>query len=131
MSRITLINILELVFQPKLIEEFRNEVMGSSKYTTTLAAQTAVTLDFVSYPFQELLLGSANITLNATVSGLKVGEKIYLKIVQDATAARTITWGTNILTDVTVTASTDAVDLLVGVFDGTNLILGAIAQDAS
>lgn len=131
MSRITLINILELVFQPKVIEEFKNEIIGSSKNSTALAAETTLTLNFNNYLFQDVTLGSANITLNATVSDLKVGEKVYLKITQDSTAARTITWGTNIITDVTVTASTDAVDFLVGVFDGTNLILGAIAQNAS
>jgi hypothetical protein len=131
MSRTTFKNISELVFQPTVSEGIQKDLMGSEKKSTALAAETAVTLDFNEFGFHDLTLGTANITLNATVFDLKPGESIYLKVTQDATAARTITWGSNILTSVTITASTSAVDLLMGVFDGTNLIIGAIAQDIS
>ena len=131
MSRKTLINTLENVFQPGVNQAMKEDLIGTKKKTWTLAAETVVAPDFGEYSFHEILLNTQNITINATVTGLEVGEKVYLKIVQDDAAARTVTFGTNILTDVTVTASTDAVDLLVGVFDGTNLIFGALAQAVS
>jgi len=135
-------NILKNVFQPSVnqaLVEYFTDIEdrlvdiedGESSLETVLTDETAVTLDFVTNGFHDLTLADDDITLNATVDGLVVGQKVFLKITQDATAAREITWGTGILTDVTVTASTDAIDFLVGVFDGTNIIFGALAQDVS
>ena len=136
MSRKSFLNILENVFQPSLNQAMRDDLLGAEPEVTALAAETTVTLDFTKNRFHDLTLGSQNITaLNATVAddknSLKPGELVFLKITQDSTAARTVAFNTNILSDVTVTASTDAVDILVGVFDGTNILLGALAQDVS
>jgi len=135
MGRKTFLNILENVFPPSVNQAMRQDLIGSEAKVTALAAETTLTLDFTKYRFHDLTLGSANLTaLNATVTdgkdSLKPGEQVYLKITQDATP-RTIAWGTGIITDVTVTAGASAVDLLVGVFDGTNIVFGALAQDAS
>lgn len=131
MSRKKLINILENVFQPSVNQMMKSELMGASVKETALAAETALTLDFTSNRFHDLALGTANITLNATVAGLKPGELVFLKVTQNSVAARTITWGTGIVTDATVTAAVDDIDLFMGVFDGTNIILGALAQNVS
>lgn len=131
MNRKTLLNILTNVFAPTVNQAMMEGMIGKKKKATALTNETAVTLDFSEYNFHDLTLGSDNITLNAGVDGLKEGEEVILKITQDGTAARTITWGDGIVTDVTVTASTNAVDLLKGVFDGTRIIFGALAQDAS
>lgn len=136
MSRKTFLNILENVFQPTVNQAMRADLIGVEPKVTTLTDETAVTLDFSENSFHVLNLGSDNITLNAGLGSgkdaLKPGEKVYLKIVQDSTAARTVAWGSNILeSSLTVTAATDAVDLLEGVFDGTNIILGALALNVS
>lgn len=129
MSRSVLINLIEGYFPPNVTRAILKDLYGVDLKAVALAAEIAVTLDFSEHKFFSLTLGSANITLNAKVTGLIMGEKVYLKITQDATAARTITWGTGILTDVTVTASTDAIDMLIGIFDGTNIIFGALAKN--
>lgn len=135
MSRKTFLNILENVFQPSVNQAMREDQLGMESKVTALAAETTLTLDFTEWSYHELTLGSANLTaLNATVvagkNSLKKGERVYLKITQDATP-RTIAWGTGIVTDVTVTAGASAVDMLEGVFDGTNIVLGALAQNVS
>ena len=137
MSRKTFLNILENVCQPTVNQAMREDLLGNEPKVTALAAETTLTLDFTENLFHVVTLGSQNLTaLNATVASgknsLKPGEKVYLKIIQDSTAARTVAWGTNILeSSLTVTASTDAIDLFEGVFDGTNIILGALAQNVS
>lgn len=130
MSRRTFINILESIFPPDISEAMKKDLLGAKVKLTTLDAETTLILDFTEYKFHEVLLGSADITaLDAGVAGLEVGEQVYLKIVQDSTAARTITWGVGILTDVTISNTTDDIDLLVGVFDGNYIIFGALAQN--
>ena len=132
MSRRTLINILENVFQPSVNEAMKEDLIGSKVKTLSVGAATTITLDFEEYKFHEVTLGSENITaLNAVVTGLYPGERVYLKLIQDGSGARTVAFNANILTDITVSSSTDDIDLYVGVFDGTNIILGAIAQNAT
>lgn len=135
MGRKTFLNILENVFPPTVNQAMREDLLGSEVNTVALAAETTLTLDFTKNRFQDVTLGSQNLTaLNATVTdgkdSLKPGEQVFLKITQDATP-RTVAFGTGIVTAVTVTAGASAVDLLVGVFDGSNIILGALAQDVS
>ncbi len=131
MSRRTLINIIQNVFQPSVNQAMEADLIGAEMKQLSVGAETTITLDFGEYKFHEVTLGSANITaLNAIVTGLKPGERVYLKLIQDGTGARTVAWGTGILTDITVSSSTDDIDLYVGVFDGTNIILGALAQNA-
>ena len=116
MSRRTLINLLQSIFPPTVNQGMVKDMIGAESSEIILAAETEITLDF---------------TLNATVLGLKVGERVYLKIIQDGTGARTVTWGSNILTDATVSSSTDDIDMFMGVFDGVNIILGALAQNVA
>jgi len=131
MSRRTLINILENVFQPSVNEAMKEDLIGAKMKVTDLVDETTVTLNFSEYKFHQLTLGSQNITaLDAIVTGLAVGEQVYLKLIQDGSGARTVAFGTGILTAITVSSSTDDIDLYVGVFDGTNIILGAVAQNA-
>jgi len=131
MSRRTLINLLQSIFPPTVNQGMVKDMIGAESSEIILAAETEITLDFTLNKFFILNLGSANITLNATVLGLKVGERVYLKIIQDGTGARTVTWGSNILTDATVSSSTDDIDMFMGVFDGVNIILGALAQNVA
>ena len=131
MSRRTLKNLFDSIFPPTINHGFEEDLMGATKKVVTLAAETVVSLDFGEDKFIELALGSANITINAVVTGLKPGEQCYLKIIQDATGARTVAFGTNMVENLTVTASTDAIDLFMGIFDGTNIIFGPLAQDVS
>lgn len=130
MNRKTLINILQNVFQPAVNQAIEADLIGASKLDTTLTDETAVTLDFTKNKFHSLVLGSDNITLNATVAGLKPGEQCFLKITQDATAARTVTWGTGIKTGHTISSTTDDQDMLTGIFDGTNIFFGTVAKIA-
>lgn len=124
-------NILELVFQPKvsqaLTREF-NDIRGIAPVATTLTTETTVSWDGGQTPFIALTTGAQNITINAVVTGLRSGQRVYLRLTQGATA-RTVTWGTNIKSDVTVTATAARTDMLVGVFDGTRIMLGALAQN--
>ncbi len=136
MSRKTLLNILENVFQPSVNQAMRVDLFGSEPLVTTLAAETTLELDFTKNRSHVVLLGSANLTaLTAVVSSgkdsLKPFEQVFLKIVQDGTGARTVAFSTNILTDVTVSSSTDDIDILVGIFDGTNILLGALGQNVT
>ena len=136
MSRISLLNIIENVFQPGVNQAMREDLIGAVPLVTVLVAETTLTLDFTKNRFHVVELGSANLTaLNATVvngkDSLKIGEEVFLKIIQDGTGARTVVFGTGILTDVTISSSTDDIDILVGVFDGTNILLGALAQNAT
>lgn len=137
MSRKTFLNILENVFAPSVNQAMRLDLLGAEKETTTLAAETTVNMDFTKSKFHELQLNTENITLNAVVAAdkdsLKAGELVFFKIIQDNAAARTVTWGSNIINAaaLAVTASADAVDVFWGIFDGTSLIIGALAQDVS
>lgn len=132
MSHKVLLNHLSVVFPPKTAELLHKEMIGRSKKVVTLAAEVAHTFDFDEYAFHEIVLGTQNPTLNADVSGqgLVPGERVYVKLTQ-GTPARIVTWGTGFLTDVTPSAVAGAIDLYEGVFDGTNIILGAISQNAS
>jgi len=127
-------NLFELVFPPSVSRAMYNELNELDKTTgvepteTTLAAQTTFELDFSTNPFQAIVTGSQNITLTANIAGLKPGQRVFLRFTQGATA-RTVTWGTGIKSDVTVTATGARTDMLVGVFDGTRIMLGALAQN--
>lgn len=135
MSRITLLNLLENVFQPSVNQAMREDLIGSVPKVTDLASETTLEIDFTENRFQVVNLGAQNISaLTAVVTNgkdsLKAGEVVLLKIVQDATGARTLAFSTNFLTDVTISSSTNDVDILLGVFDGTNILLGALMQKA-
>lgn len=136
MSRKSFLNILENVFQPTVNQAMREDLLGSVPKATTLAAETTYTLDFTENAFHTLLMGSANITaLNCTVvngkDSLKVGERVYLKVTNDGTAARTLAFGTGAVNanGLALTAAINAVDLFEGVFDGTNIIWGTLAAN--
>ena len=137
MSRKSFMNILENFFPPTINQAMRQDLVGAEKETTTLAAETTVNMDFTKSKFHELQLNTQNITLNAVIAddknSLKAGELVFFKIIQDDAAARTVTWGSNIINAaaLAVTASVDAVDVFWGIFDGTNIVIGALAQDVS
>ena len=131
MIRSALLNIFELVFQPTasqaLDEYFLNGLQAEDE--VTLTDETTYEVAFNSdnrYP--KLILGSANITaLTATVGDLKEGDEVLFRITQDGTAARTVSFSTGFAaaggTDPTVTASTDAVDILKGVVTGGEIVI--------
>jgi hypothetical protein len=136
MSRKTFLNILENAFAPSVNHAMREDLLGSEPLVTTLAAETTLTIDFTKNRFHVVELGDDDLSaLNATVlagkDSLKPGEEVFLKIIQDGTGARTITWGTGILTDVTISSTTNDIDILVGIFDGTNIIFGALAKNVT
>lgn len=131
MNRKEVINIIENVLPPLASEAIKKGLFGAESNETTLTSETTLSLDFTKNNFQKVNLGSANITINGVVDGLKEGEKVFLKIVQDSTAARTVTFGTNLISGDAVTSSINAVDLFEGVFDGTNIIFGGLALNAS
>lgn len=130
MSRRSAINIFQNVLDPHVNHAMEDDIIGAEKKSTSALALTTVTLDFGEHKYHSLLLGSDNITLNATFTGLKPGEQCILQLTQDATAARTITWGTGIKTGHVVSNSTNDVDMLFGIFDGTNIYFGTIAKIA-
>lgn len=128
MSRRTAINVFQNVFTPHANHALEDDIIGAEKKSTSALALTTVNLDFSEFKYHSLLLGSDNITLNAVVTGLKPGEVCLLQITQDATGARTVTWGTGIKTTHVVSNTTNDVDMLLGVFDGTNIYFGTIAK---
>ena len=132
MSRKTLINQLEGVFEPLTNQSIIQDLLGKEKKTqVTLTSETTVNLDFSESNFQDIVTGAQNITINAITTGMKDGEKVYLRVTQGA-AARTITWGTGIKKGtLVVTASANAVDLFEGMIIGGSVVLKAFLQNYS
>ena len=132
MSRKSLINTLENSIEPLTNQAMVLDMLGKEKKATvTLTSETTVNLDFSEFVFQEIVTGAQNITINAITTGMKDGEKVYLKVTQGA-AARTITWGTGIKKGtLTVTASAAAVDLFEGIVIGGSVVLKAFLQNYS
>lgn len=122
MSRNSLKRYLENIFPPEINQAIIRDVVGKEKKAITFTDEEIFTLKFPTFSFFDITLGTENITLNADITDLVPGENVMLKITQGA-VAKTVTWGTNIKSNVTVTASNNAVDILIGVFDGENLIL--------
>ena len=132
MSRKILINILENVFPPSVNQAIIKDLLGKEGKTTTLVAETTIALNFANFASHTLQLNTQNVTLNATVTGLKDGEIIILKTIQDNVAARTITWGSNIVNPfgVSITLTVDAVDYFLGIVSGGSIILLAFKPNA-
>ena len=132
MSRRTLLNVLENIFEPLTNRAMKEDMLGKRMKTTSLAAETTITLDFGEYLFHYLEIGSDNVTVNFTTTGLTGGEHVYLKT-KNGSTKKTITWGTGVInpSSLAMTDSNNAIDLFHGVFDGTNIILGAFAQAVS
>ena len=131
MSRKSFLNILENTFQPSVNQTLKEDLLGAVPKVIVLGATAALELDFTKNRFQVLTVGSVGLTLTAKVvngkNSLKVGEKVFIKLIQYSTA-QTVAFSTNILTDVTVSSGNNEIDLLVGIFDGTNILLGALAK---
>lgn len=132
MSRKSLINQLEGIFEPLTNKAIIRDLLGKEKKTqVTLTSETTVDLNFAESNFQDIVTGAQNITINATCVGMMDGEKVYLRVTQGA-AARTITWGTGIKKGtLTVTASANAVDLFEGMVVGGSIVLKAFLQNYS
>lgn len=127
-------NILEITFPPTVSEAIYSslsnaeDLTGKAPTAQVLTDETAISLAFGTNPFQAITTGAENITVNADLTGLKAGQRVFLRVTQGATP-RTITWGTGIKSAVTITATGAKTDMLVGVFDGTRIMLGAITQN--
>jgi len=131
MSRKSFLNILENVYPPTVNQAIKEDLLGSVPNVVVLAADATLELDFVNNRFYNLTVGSVGLTLTAKVTddknSLKPGELVFIKLTQYSTA-KTVAFSTNIVSDVTVSSGNDEIDLLIGVFDGTNILLGALAQ---
>jgi len=131
MSRKSFLNILENVYPPTVNQAIKEDLLGSVPNVVVLAADATLELDFVNNRFYNLTVGSVGLTLTAKVTddknSLKPGELVFIKLTQYSTA-QTVAFSTNIVSDVTVSSGNDEIDLLIGVFDGTNILLGALAQ---
>lgn len=131
MSRKSFLNILENVYPPTVNQAIKEDLLGSVPNVVVLAVDATLELDFVNNRFYNLTVGSVGLTLTAKVTddknSLKPGELVFIKLTQYSTA-QTVAFSTNIVSDVTVSSGNDEIDLLIGVFDGTNILLGALAQ---
>ena len=130
MGRRTLLNHLGIKFDPSTSEVMAKNLIGKEKFTIALAAETTLDIDCGCHHFFDVTLGGVGVTINFTTTGVMTGEKFLFKLTQAATP-RAVTWGTGVIEDLTPSAIASAVDLYEGVFDGTNIILGAIAQNVS
>ena len=131
MERLPLLNIFENVFQPTvsqaLAEWFLNGLQAEDEVTLTDETTYAVAFNSDNR-FPKLILGAENITaLTATIGDLNEGDEVLFRITQDGTGARTVSFSTGFAaaggTDPTVTASTDAVDLIKGVVVGSEIVI--------
>ena len=125
MSRKILVNILENTLQPSLSEAIIKDVLGSEGKVTTLVAQTTLAITFNEHAYQDITLGSAGVTVTAVTTGIKNGEAIILKITQDGTGARTVTFSTGFSNPLrlAVTPEVDAIDYYLGIVDGGSITL--------
>ena len=125
MSRKTLINILENTFQPSLNQAMVKDILGSEGKVIALAAQTTLAIKFNEHAYQDITLGSAGVTVTAVTTGMKDGEVIILKIIQDGTAARAVVFSTGFTNPLglVVTPLIDAVDYYLGIVDGGSITL--------
>jgi len=135
MSRKTLINILENVFQPSVNEAMKDDLLGKSVKTLSTLADATPDVDFSDSHSISVTLGSVNVTaFNAIVAGLKEGEEVLLTITNDATP-RTLAWGTGFAfaggSGPTITAGAAAVDVFKGVVVGGIIVLSVVAQNIS
>ena len=132
MSRKSFINQIGCIFEPLTSGAILQDLLGREKKSqVTLTSETVVNLDFSESSFQDIVTGAQNITINAITTGMKDGERVYLRVTQGA-AARTITWGTGIKKgSLTVTASANAVDLFEGMIIGGSVVLKAFLQNYS
>lgn len=98
---------------------------ASSQDTETQAASAAHTIDFAdgNSTVWDLQAATGNVTL--TLSNPVAGASYIIKIIQSSTA-RTVTWPAAVLwpggTAPTITATTDAIDIVSLYYDGTNYL---------
>ena len=135
MSRRTLIDIIQNVWQPSVSQAVELDLVGKEVKEVSALADATPDLDFSEFQNISLTTGSVNITaLNAITTGMKEGEEVVLVITQGA-AARTIAWGTGFLfaggTGPTVTATAAKVDVFKGVVVGGDIVLAVHAQNIS
>ena len=130
MSRKSLINTLENIFEPLTNQAMVQDMLGKEKGIKALAAETTLTLDFSEKAFQQITIGTANITLNAVTTGMKDGESIILKIIQAATP-KLVTFGTNFSLDSLLKVSTlpDSTEYFEGVLDSGSIKLFSISKN--
>jgi len=82
---------------------------GNATGTVAIAAPSGI----VTYTF------TGNVTFTAP-TGAVVGDLLLLKITQDATGSRTVTWPATFKTNVAISTTAAYVDQIMFVFDGTN-----------
>ena len=119
------INILENTLQPAVNQAIIDSILGKEALTTTLTTETTVALNFADAAFHVLQLADANITLTAVVAGMKDGEVVILKIIQDDTTVRTVTFSTGFTMPfgVQINGELDAGDYFLGVIDSGAIIV--------
>lgn len=135
MSRRTLINMLENVFQPGVNQDMKVDLLGKSVKAISTLADATPEIDFSEHNSIHLTLGSVAVTgLSCLTTGMQEGEEVLLVITQDATA-RTLAWSTGFKfaggAGPTITAANNAVDVFKGVVVGGYIVLSVVAQNIS
>ena len=137
MNKTAFLNILENVFPPTVNQALNDWFLKGAQSATevTLTSETTYEVPFNSdNRFAKLTLGAQAITaLTADLGDLNDGDEVLLRITQDSSAARAVSFSTGFAgaggTDPVVTASTSAVDLFKGVVSDGEIVLVIVAQD--
>lgn len=101
--------------------------IGATEYTTANSS-TALTIDFVNGAHQKVpLTGNCTFTFTAPATGISV---ITLKLVQDSTGSRLVTWPATVkwpggVAPTLTTTLTTGTDLISCYYDGTNYLCNA------
>ena len=94
---------------------------------------TTQLIDFSNGNFQTLSLVSASGNVTVTMTSMLVGASYCLKIIQHASAAKNVVWGSPVVkwaaaATPTITVTVNAIDIVSFIWDGTNMY-GSIIQD--